>query len=271
MSDHYHHPPNHENHHRRLSSTAASPIIRQRVVGDGSRSSGKNIKALSRAHASAQWKETLRKSCLERVKLARMERLRKSRLLNVSVDNSIASWSAASTNLLPSSEGCCVESDNRLKRGREEELENVDWSGIHDYNYNDDDDDESIIKYTQGTGGFNSDADSEIRNVPTDSQLRSLSLFEICNSQRQEDSIMQEDDDNSENKEEGNAVDMARALVEQELQRASSGVQQCRERFITSLGDYGFDYSLSHEEFLELLNDVTEELQREGAYMFALF
>lgn len=224
----------------------------------------------------------MRKSCLERVKLARMERLRKSRVLNVSVDNSIASssWSAASTNLLPSSEGCSVENNNGLKRGREEELEHVDWSGIHDYNYNyddddDDHDDELIIKYSQAVGGCNSDnVDSEILNVPSDSQSRSLALFEICNSQRQEDCIMQEykDDNNEHEEEEGNAVDTARALVEQELQRAFSGVQQCREKMIsTSSGDYDFDYSISQEEFLELLKDVTEELQREGAYRVAFF
>ncbi|KAL7428960.1 hypothetical protein ACHAXH_003194, partial [Discostella pseudostelligera] len=87
-------------------------------------------------------------------------------------------------------------------------------------------------------------------------------LFEHCDSQRQGNSNnLQEDDD----EEERNIVDTARALVEQELQRALSGVQQCRDMITMSsrAKDDDIDFSISHEEFMELLNDVTEELQRE--------
>ncbi len=246
--------------HRRSSSAAASPAMRQRVVGGAS--GNINIKALSRAHTSAQWKETLRKGCLERVKLARMERLRKSRLLNVSVDDSVASSSAASTNPLPMNESC-GKNNNRLKRGRNEELEDVDWSGINEYK-----DVESIIDRTHWAGGCNSDDDSQIQTEPSYGQT-SLPLFEMNNPERHGDTNMKEDYGGGEEEEMGNVVETARALVEQELQRAISGMQQCRELVTRSsrARDANIDYSISHEEFLELLNDVTEELQREGVYL----
>ena len=38
-----------------------------------------NIKSLSLSQTKAQWKDNIRKGCLERAKIARRERLRKSR------------------------------------------------------------------------------------------------------------------------------------------------------------------------------------------------
>jgi len=73
------HPPNDENYCQSIptATATASPAIRQRrVSGNGNM----NIKALSRVQTSAQWKESLRHICLERVKLARRDRMWKSRL-----------------------------------------------------------------------------------------------------------------------------------------------------------------------------------------------
>ena len=250
------HPPNGENYCRSIPTATASPAIRQRRVSGGG---NMNIKALSRVQTSAQWKESLRKSCLERVKLARRDRLWKSRLLNVSLDNSVDSSSAASSMNLLASEGC--GNNNRLKRGRDEELDNIDWSS----NYNDV---EGTLDRTHGEEQCDFCEDSPIPRASSDGHT-STPLVEHCDSQHFGDNDMLEDDD----EEEGNMIDTARALVEQELQRALSGVQQCRDIITrsTRARDDDIDYSISHEEYMELLNDVTEELQREGAWFLMYF
>lgn len=245
-------PSSERNHHLSAAPSAPAPTMatgHRRGRGSG----GTNIKALSRAHTSAQWKESLRKSCLERAKHARMERLRKSRLINVSFDNSAASSNAASLNLLPPEEGCNIN-NNRLKRGRDDEVEDIDWCGINNYN--------QVEVINNGRANVTEDCnlgvDSPLISSPIDGQTRTSF------SQLQEDSNMREGDDD-EMKEE-NIVDTAKALVEQELQRALSGVQHCRALLTrsTRARDDDIDYSISHEEFLELLNDVTEEMQRDG-------
>jgi hypothetical protein len=162
-------------------------------------------------------------------------------------------------NLLPS---VGRGNNNRLKRGRDEELDYIDWSSTYN-------DVEATLDRTHGEEQCNSCEDSPILRASSIGYT-STPLFEHCDSQRQGNSNnLQEDDD----EEERNIVDTARALVEQELQRALSGVQQCRDMITMSsrAKDDDIDFSISHEEFMELLNDVTEELQREGTWFLMYF
>ena len=100
-----------------------------------------------------------------------------------------------------------------------------------------------------------------------------------------------ENDENDDRGESGDGeedvVDAARSLVEQELQRALTGLQRCQrvcpldeEQVVRDMtlvdgdlsdfrgGEEGKkpdgDYEMSRDEFADLLNAVTEELEREG-------
>ncbi len=239
----------------------------------------RDVKSTSRAQTQAQWKEKIRTGCLERAKLARRERLRKSRMNNANSDvsNSLVfgvNGSDSNGNGGTSSDTTIPMAGNgrirQAKRGRDEfytdfNTDEMKMGGGRMVDHTPGDD--SGIYYQKGG-------------------LDDIAL------QRLESGDSEE-----------NVVDTARALVEQELQRAMMGIQHCHqvrpldggvpwkkthgsvggkplhelERMDSDFvelkgGDQEMkhvedDYKISQEEFQELLNDVTEELQREGEYL----
>jgi len=214
-----------------------------------------NIKSNSHSQAQSQWKGKLRRGCLERAKLARKERLRKSRLKNC--DN------GGEPSLVDSCNDTCnanAQTNSRQwKRDRNES--HPEW---HDSELND----EGMVDHT-----------------PRDSSGNTCQTLLNGNLQHRESANSDE-----------NVVDTARNLVEQELQRALTGLQHCNQVCPvdggipwkkTNGGERGFreldsmdsdlnelqgreettqmedEYKISQEEFANLLNDVTEELERE--------
>jgi len=185
-----------------------------------------NIKSLSLSQTKQQWKENIRKGCLERAKIARRERLRKSRSNETSDTND------------------------------EQDLQNVikptSSKRYRDEEYN--------------------DTELDINNLMVDHipHHEVLPRMESCDSSE-------------------TVVNTARVLVEEELRNAINGIQHCHQvcpldgsapvkrlygssekrepldsmdsEELNELQDG--EYKISKEEFEELLNDVTEELQKE--------
>eukprot|EP00578_Thalassiosira_sp_NH16_P021481 CAMPEP_0181103968 /NCGR_PEP_ID=MMETSP1071-20121207/15166_1 /TAXON_ID=35127 /ORGANISM="Thalassiosira sp., Strain NH16" /LENGTH=413 /DNA_ID=CAMNT_0023187113 /DNA_START=98 /DNA_END=1339 /DNA_ORIENTATION=- len=226
-----------------------------------------NIKSKSRSQAQAQWKEHLRKGCLERAKLARRDRLRTSRLHSEDNDheprlvgNSSDASSVASQMIFGN--GNIVSS----KRGRDES--HAEWNPSHIS-------DEANVDHTPWCNP---------------------ALQTSNNSCAEHERELDHDGQHGESGDiEANVDVMARSLVEQELQRALTGVQHCHQvcpldgeipckRTNAGVAARDLDimdsesnelrggdesrqikdeYIISQQEFAELLNDVTEELQRE--------
>ena len=111
-----------------------------------------------------------------------------------------------------------------------------------------------------------------------------FSEFEDCKIGEQHDEFVTEDD----------PIQTAKALVEQEMQKAMMGLRHCHQfaplngeensckrkmkngedisvdvTMDHSVGDSNFDDQciMSHEEYMELVNAVTEELEREGTFI----
>ena len=216
-----------------------------------------NIKSKSiHSQTQSQWKEKLRRGCLERAKIARRERLRKSRSSMRNGDNGggsglLGSDSIHTCSSIVSPLGGSVKS-RPSKRGREESQS--DWSEMVNA--------EAIVDHTPADD-FDRQAERQAMLL-NDNQKNG---WESCNSEE-------------------NVVDTARALVEQELQRALTGLQHCHQvhpfdgsvptkkshgdRMDSSLTEVEEvkqtedEYKITQEEFAALLDDVTEELQREG-------
>jgi hypothetical protein len=174
-----------------------------------------NPKAQSLQNNSQQWKDNLRRDCIERAKSARRERLRRQRS------------SGAATDAIADGGG----DSNRLKRGFIYPNSEFDTDHEHPIDHN------------------------ETCNLPN------------------EDSAMQE----------------ARALVEQQLHESMIGLRHCQHilpadgvenpskrkmkgvvatdmNVDVSCAQFGFDEDeckMSEEEYSELVNAVTEELERE--------
>lgn len=257
-------------HHQPKSKSSAS------VVRD-------NIKSKSHSQTKAQWKDTLRRGCLERAKNARRERLRTSRRgldgTNNS-DNNGRSWGdgivsdgSGSLECITTSSVACGRDNNgnvdMIKRGRENSHPD-EWN-------NNEFDDNDVVNVDHHT---HVDNDNEFGH----------GVQQTSNHGESMDS-------------EENIVDAARSLVEQELQRALTGVQHWHQvcpvdggiprKKMHHTGEEGEagdvrdvefmegeelaelhereeakhnmdgEYKISQEEFADLLNDVTEELQRE--------
>lgn len=218
-----------------------------------------NLKSVTHSQTKAQWKESLRSGCLERAKLARRERLRKSRRSDSDnncngVDLNDPTSSGETSNHTNGS-----GSSGQAKRGREDDHRNG-WCEVGEMQHG------SIVDHTPGDR-----SDGAMKNNP-----EMLHRLESGDSEE-------------------NVVDTARALVEQELRRAMAGVQHCHQvcpmdgglptkkpyhgGFARELDTMDSDliepsreerdcakdeYIISHEEFVELLNEVTEELEKEG-------
>lgn len=232
-----------------------------------------NVKAASRSHAQARWKEQLRRGCLERAKAARRERLRKSRQGNEGDSlNGGAGGGGGGGGV--SSFTCSSASTNRNGNGAARSAKRDRDDNLPDWNNTNGDGNERIVDHTP-FDRFRAGSDGEYNP-------KSLIRMESGDSEE-------------------NVVDTARALVEQELQRAMVGMHHlqqlnpldgsapmkktpCGEREM-DLVDGGLmdtqecrdasptdhEYRISHEEFEELLNDVTEELEKEGEYCSAFF
>mmetsp|Transcript_25038 Transcript_25038/g.52387 ORF Transcript_25038/g.52387 Transcript_25038/m.52387 type:complete len:416 (+) Transcript_25038:123-1370(+) len=248
-------------HHQPKSKSSAS------VVRD-------NIKSKSHLETKAQWKDTLRRGCLERAKNARRERLRTSRRHLDGPNNSGTNGRSWGDGIVSDGSGsleCITGSGNvdMIKRGRENSHPD-EWSN-NEFDYN---------------VGVNGDRHTHVDNNDEYGHgvQRSSNRGECMD--REE-----------------NIIDAARTLVEQELQRALTGVQHCHQvcpvdggipwKKMHHAGEEGGagdvrdvdfmegeelavlrereeakhtmegEYKISQEEFSDLLNDVTEELQRE--------
>lgn len=229
-----------------------------------------NIKSVPHLQTKVQWKEIIRKGCLERAKIARRQRLRRSRLHDSDHDEGIGlvgycRYDAPGASNIHSDTNVKIGSS---KRGRDES--NVDWN-IGDY------DDEVIVDHSEGG----------------DSCIASHAVLSGENNDRFDHHLQRLVSGTSEE----NAVDTARALVELELQRALTGMQhhhqvcpfdggvpwkkthggeislremnECQAIEEAEFMDdkYKEEYTMSRKEFMELLNDVTEELQRDGEFL----
>lgn len=211
----------------------------QQSTKSGGSNERQNIKSKSHSQTKSQWKETIRRVCLERAKIARRERLRKSRGQRCSDNTDIGDCNNYNISDVPSS-----------KRDR----------------------DESIISEW---GGSELNNEVMVDHTPGDYQSKILPRMESGDSVE-------------------NVVNTARVLVEQELQRALSGIHRCHQVCpldgsvpskkvhgggsgvvsreldsmesdeLNDLQSNDEEYKMSQEEFAELLNDVTEELQKEG-------
>jgi hypothetical protein len=215
----------------------------------------RGIKSIHHSQTKAEWKEVIRRGCLERAQIARRQRLRRSRLHDPEYYKGACPGGHCRDDYPGTSN---IHSDIRVmigpsKRGRDES--NADWN-ISDY-------DDEVMADCTGDSGIDSNA---ALNGPNYDQFDS----------------------------EGNAVDTAKTLVELELQRALTGMQhhhlvcpldggtpwkkthgggiiskeinefQAIEATDNTDNEYKEEYKMSHEEFLELLSDVTEELLRDG-------
>ena len=219
----------------------------QESIKSSGSSERQNVKTKSHSQTKAQWKETIRRGCLERAKIARRERLLKSRRQRCSDNTDIGDCSSnyKISDYVPSS-----------KRDRDESIS--EWSGSELNN-------EVMVDHTPG-----------------DYQSKILPRMESGDSVE-------------------NVVNTARVLVEQELHRALSGIHHCHQvcpldgsvpskkvhgggsgvvsrkldsmesEELNDLQSNDEEYKMSQEEFAELLNDVTEELQREGECVYCIY
>ena len=177
-------------------------------------------KTTSFRNNSQQWKEDLRKECVERAKSARRERLRRQRANSNAEGNIHINYSG-------------LNGARGMKRDREEHVSELNNHDNNDKNHSD-----SMIN----------------------------------------DLLYHGEDD---------SMQTARELVEQELQKSMMGLRHCHQLY--PLNDtenaskrtmrFGADEmmdvyhldaddeecKMSQEEYLELVNAVTEELEREGA------
>eukprot|EP00581_Thalassiosira_minuscula_P014006 CAMPEP_0183714738 /NCGR_PEP_ID=MMETSP0737-20130205/9196_1 /TAXON_ID=385413 /ORGANISM="Thalassiosira miniscula, Strain CCMP1093" /LENGTH=471 /DNA_ID=CAMNT_0025943735 /DNA_START=68 /DNA_END=1483 /DNA_ORIENTATION=+ len=269
-----------------------------------------NIKSKTHSQTKEQWKEKLRKGCLERAKLARRERLRKSRSLIPSSGGSDydsgpggggivdapepLQWEGGANNGIndtnDSINGYSSSSNNGRKLKRTLEQNTNDYDDI----------------ITDAVGGL---VDTIVDRTPSEQNNNTTFQTFSTTSTR----TFREESGNSEE----NVVSTARSLVEQEYQRALKGIRHCKQVCPLSEGEgvpwkkrgmqrYGCEglqpyhgggeeeeplgenvefmdtmegmaergeesklngmeeeYKMSHDEFVNLLNDVAEELQRE--------
>jgi len=245
-----------------------------------------NVKSKSHAETKAQWKDKIRKGCLERAKDARKKRLLKSRqaLQHGGGDDDDNDGGADADGLdgqrsngfnnkcgIADRTVCRVRATDGTigKRGREE--------GSH-----------GTPEWNEFNNNNGASISIIVDRTPVDNTNEMTSDALLAH---------RESGDSNEN-----AVATARTLVERELQRALTGLRHCNKvrppdggvpwKKATSQHDYGAgewdssefmggnelaevqgmeeevkemedEYKISKEEFEELLNDVTEELERE--------
>ena len=237
-----------------------------------------NIKTNSRAQTQAQWKDKVRQGCIERAKLARRQRLRKSRSMPPITSSSIGA-------------------DDGREGGRDE----GDGVGLSDAAVGDC----NNSSFNDSSGSTNNDTIRLTKRNREDFRhhhhhaseewggMNESIVDHTPNNRTHSDNYTM---GNESRDSEENVVDTARVLVEQELQRALMGVQHAhqvcpldgeggpwKKQSSSAIPDHDMsevlagnegtneEYKISHEEFVELLNDVTEELQREGEYLPCIY
>ncbi len=218
-----------------------------------------NIKTVSHLQTKAQWKDIIRRGCLQRAKIARRQRLQRSRLHDSDNDDGIGlgGYRAYDPPLANNiySDTCNSVMVGASKRSRDES--HSDWN---------------INEYSPEGGGVSVDSHAMLIGKNDDPYDRDVRRLVTGISER-------------------NAVDTARALVELEMKCALSGIQHHQQirpldggaprkkthdggALLREANDFEAiedtdngnieKYTMSHEEFSELLNDVTEELQKDG-------
>ncbi|EJK65969.1 hypothetical protein THAOC_13131 [Thalassiosira oceanica] len=203
-----------------------------------------SIKSNTVAQSRNQWKDNLRKELLSRAKKARLLRLKRARQ---------GSSDMADTSLQHNSVESSFEfAYGQAKRDREEGTIEITDDGFAFDEINSE-------SSAGGLGGLIVD------HTPSISQCVDLDRLSSGNSG-------------------DNVIGTARALVEQELQRAINGVNHARQirprdgappcKRVAVREESSFDcemnsegppsaYQISQEEFAQLLSEVTDELQRE--------
>lgn len=206
-----------------------------------------NIKSSSVAQSSNQWKDNLRKHLLSRAKKARLLRLKRARQGSSDLGDTSLQHNSIKSTPFEFVRG-------QAKRGREKEMIDMeDGFALDEFNSE---------SSAGGLGGLIVD------HTPSISQVSCIDLDRLSSG-------------NSED----NVISTARALVEQELQRAINGMNHARQirprdgstpckRMVVRGESSSFDcemnsegppsaYQISQEEFAQLLSEVTEELQKE--------
>jgi len=226
----------------KMNEKAATAYSHQHHQNNNKR---EDIKSKSAKSNHEQWKEKLRSDCIARAQNARREKIQQARRRrsdeqhpnNVAVaaaSSTIASSTCKNNNDLTSCRDVAAN-----KRGREIMIRDHTLSGNSSNNNND--------QYQR-----------MVDHIPMDyndvHELRQISSGGVSD--------------------EG-VLDTARMLVEHELQRALTGLRNCEQlqqgapSCKKSYHDAGSDeddedeYKISHEEYVALLAEVTEELQRE--------
>jgi len=243
-----------------------------------------NPKSVSLAQQKTKWKESLRKECLNRAKVARLKRMNdlrdgrqhspqlhnRSSLKNDHVNGQYHGGKSLPTKRRRTGDVIC---------------------GIED----DVADNDEVLQ--NGSSSSSSSFDGNLCSKYPPLENRS-SVIEGMNGLHKAKLLQQCESISSANSEE-NVVQTAKALVEQELQRALIGLKKARQMTQQRRGDekklpllecLGYchdgdgvwksgenseddgsseEYKISHEEFLQLLEDVTEELQREDEMLEA--
>ncbi len=222
-----------------------------------------NIKSKS---TKSQWKEKLRAECISRAKDARREKIRQARRSSNNDDNNycchrgvgvasstIASSTAACSNIYESRDAPSIAA---MKRSREKMMVQ--------HNNNSD---------TTNSSSNNDQYQRMVDHTPMDynenHHILSSSSRQISHGGVSDEGV----------------IDTARMLVEHELQRALMGLQQCEQiqqgapsckkayhglgggdNYLGNEGntqDNEEEYKITQQEFVALLAEVTEELQRE--------
>ena len=216
---------------------------------------GETVKSKSARSNHAQWKEKLRTDCIARAQNARRQKIQQARRRrssddNMSVGGGGAAAAAASSTIASLSNDVTNNGEGAAnKRGRE------------------------IIHNTSKSNNSSSSNNNNNNNSDQYQRMVDHVPVDYFNDVQELRKI------NSGGVSEEGVLDTAKMLVEHELQRALTGLRHCeqmqqgapscKKSYHESLSEVDNDnneeeeYKISQEEFVSLLADVTEELQRE--------
>ena len=235
---------------------------------DGISPSRNNLKSHLTVRAKSKWKENLREECLGRAKIARRERLKRVRLNDADIGMDGVSMNHVT--------GSGATKSSSFKRGREGRDSGISGGILELLSF----DHTCALSHPNLVNGQFGEQDTLFGN---------------------DDNFMKHH--NVDKHGEGSAIHTAKALVERELQRALTGLKYCQQvhplegvpckksawtPYVGNVDDHNEDrdididrmeleqkeeeehgggedeYKISEQELIELLHDVTEELQREG-------
>ena len=208
-----------------------------------------NIKSKSHSQTKAQWKETIRKGCLERAKLARRERLRRSRTRNNNSDIDISSSNNGGLEGVPThqssvSSGRSGNSYNKqYKRGRDEwDISEVNNDLMVDHTPTEN------RSYPRLESGDSTDCVVNTARLLVEQELqRVMNGIQHCHQICPLDGSIPTKKKNYANQK---SLDSMNSELSNETKLDEH--------------DHEHEYKMSKEEFDQLLNDVQTELQREN-------